>query len=107
MAARHGGFADAAVVAVAAVELVVVGAVVDVVDVVNVDVVVLVGLVLAVVVVGLPAAVAGVDGVVDPPALPQAASNIAAAATMIRRLRSFPFTPVRRAVPLSRANHGP
>ena len=56
---------------------------------------------------GLPAAVAVVDGADELPALPQAASSIAAAATITRRLRSFPFTPVRGVVPVSRAHHGP
>jgi hypothetical protein len=84
------------------VELVVAGAAVEV-----VDVLVLAVLVAVVVDVGLPAAVAVVGDVEELPTLPQAASSIAQAATMTRRLRSFPFTPVRGVVPVSRAHHGP
>jgi len=102
--ARHGGsfppFDAAVVVAlvVVAVAVVEVAGAAEVVPVVLVEV--LVGA-------GLPAAVAVVDGADELPALPQAASSIAAAATITRRLRSFPFTPVRGVVPVSRAHHGP
>jgi len=102
--ARHGGSFppfDAAVVVVLVV------AAVAVVDVAGAGVVVPVVLVAVLVGAGLPAAVAVVDGVDEPPALPQAASSIAVAATMTRRLRSFPFTPVHGVVPVSRAHHGP
>jgi hypothetical protein len=101
--ARHGGSFppfDAAVVVVLVV------AAVAVVDVAGAGVVVPV-LVTVLVGAGLPAAVAVVDGADELPVLPQAASSIATAATMIRRLRSFPFTPVRGVVPVSRAHHGP
>ena len=99
--ARHGGSPDAVVVAVV-VDVVVAGAVVDV-----AAVVVLAVLVAVLVGTGLLAAVPAVEDVDKLPAVPQAAHSIATAATMARRLRSFPFTPVRGVVPLSRAHHGP
>jgi hypothetical protein len=100
--ARHGEPDVGVAVAVVVLVLAVAAAVVDV-----VGAAVLVAVVAVVVGAGLPAAVAGVDDVPEPPALPQAASSIAAATTMTRRLRSFPFTPVRGVVPVSRAHHGP
>ena len=80
---------------------------VAVVDVVGAAAVVTVVLAEVLVGAGLPAVVAVVDGADELPALPQAASSIAAAVTMTRRLRTFPFTPVRGVVPVSRAHHGP